>query len=214
MAQTIRASGAWRAKRTRDADTVQGMTTETRIAWLAVVAAALDLLILAALHLATREVSISTEPTSNYAHTTLGVLMPIGQVAFGLACLAVGLLWRRHRLPAVLLFVIGVAKIAQAFFPIDPAGAAPTTAGTLHNVLGNVAFWLLPVAAALLTRPLFRAGHRATGILGIVLLPATALVLVGSATDLFGLAQRLYLVLGTCWVLLTGVSALRTTHES
>ena len=56
VAQTIRASGAWRAKRTRDADTVQGMTTETRIAWLAVVAAALEKEF-AALHEAQQEQS-------------------------------------------------------------------------------------------------------------------------------------------------------------
>ncbi len=192
---------------------MQDMTSDTRIAWLAVVAAAIDLMILATLHLGSREVSAYYEPTSYYAHTALGGLVPIGQIAFGLACLAVGLLSRRHRLPAVLLIVIGGAKLAQAFFPIDPAGAAPTTAGLLHNILGNVAFWLLPAAGALLARPLIRDGRRAAGILGIVLLPVTLLVLVSSSIGFFGLAQRLYLVLGTCWVLLTGLSALRTTHE-
>ena len=189
-------------------DTVQDMTSESRIAWLAIVAAALDLALLATLHVGAREVSSYLEPTSNYAYTPLGALVPIGQISFGLACLGVGLIWRRHRLAAALLLVVGVAKVAQAFFPIDPVGSAATTGGLLHNVLGNVAFWLLPVAALLLARPLSRAGHRATAILGLLLPLVTALVLVGSATGFFGLAQRLYLVLGTGWVLLIGISAL------
>lgn len=180
------------------------------IAAVAVVAAAVDLLVFVTLHVVSPEVSVRDEPTSNYVHTAWGALVPVGQVAFGLACVAVGIIWRRHRFPATLLMVVGAAKLALAIFPIDQAGTAPTTAGVLHNVLGNVAFWLLPLATALLARPLARSGHRWVAVVGLLLLPATALVLVGAAADFFGWAQRLYLLLATCWVLLTGVAALRT----
>lgn len=182
------------------------------IAVLAVVAATVDLLVFAALHLSAPEVSVRTEPTSSYVHTRWGVLVPVGQAAFGLACIALGIVWRRHRVAAALLLGVGAAKVAQAFFPIDPAGAAPTTAGVLHNVLGNVAFWLLPVAALLLARQLAHSGHRAVAVVGILLLPATALVLVAGSADAFGWGQRLYLLLATCWVLLTGVTVLRDTR--
>lgn len=189
-----------------------GLTAGTHrsIAAMAVVAAALDLLVFAALHLGVPEVSARTEPTSSYVHTAWGALVPVGQLAFGLACIAVGVVWRRHRLPAALLMLVGAAKIAQAFFPIDPVGVPATAAGALHNVLGNLAFWLLPLAALLLGRPLWRSTHRVAAVLGVLLVPATALVVVAGAADFFGWAQRLYLLLATCWVLITGVAALRT----
>ena len=51
----------------------------------------------------------------------------------------------------LLLAVFGLAKVAQAFFPID-VGAETTTSGSIHSVLGNVAFFALPVATVLLSR--------------------------------------------------------------
>lgn len=173
------------------------------LAPLVVGAAALDLLVLAVLHVATSGVDVRHDPTSSYVHTGYGALVPLGQVAFGVATAATGVAWRRHPAPAAILLLIGVAKIGQAFFPLDQPGAA-TTAGAVHNVLGNLAFWLLPVAAVLLARPLARHGHRITAVVGVALVPAAALVLVGAAAGFFGWAQRLYLVLATCWILLTG----------
>ena len=177
------------------------MESRTTGARLAVAAALLDLLLFATLHLASPGVDVRREPTSAYVHTRLGLLLPVGQVAFGTAAVLVGLLWRRHRIAAVLLVLVGIAKVAQAFFPLDAPGTEPTTVGLLHNVLGNVAFWLLPVAAALLARPLLVGDHCAVAIIGLLLAPTTVLVLVGSTLDFFGIAQRTYLMLASVWVL-------------
>lgn len=188
--------------------TARPLTARSPLALLVVVAAALDLLVFAVLHAVSQGVDVRHEPTSSYGHTAYGALVPLGQVAFGVATLAAGLAWRRHRAPAVILLVVGAAKIGQAFFPLDQPGAT-TTAGTIHNVLGNIAFWLLPVAAVLLLRPLIRDRHRVAAVVGALLVPATALVLVGATAGFFGWAQRVYLVLATGWILLTGVAAWR-----
>jgi hypothetical protein len=51
----------------------------------------------------------------------------------------------------LLLAVFGLAKVVQAFFPID-VGDETTATGSIHNVFGTVAFFALPVAAVLLSR--------------------------------------------------------------
>ena len=83
-------------------------------------------------------------------HEVLATLaVGIGALALTVALRLIGP--RRSTVGLVLLVVFGLAKMAQAFFPID-VGNEATTIGVIHNVLGTVAFVALPVAAVLLSR--------------------------------------------------------------
>ena len=79
----------------------------------------------------------------------------------------------------------------------------------MHNVLGNLTFFLFPVAALLLFRALGRRGSRLAPPIAVVLAIATVGVLVGNAVGGFGLAQRAYLVLCALWLLLAALAVLR-----
>ena len=68
-------------------------------------------------------------------------------VAQALGPIALALALRRERLGAVLLLVFGLLKLAMLVFPVDALGAPVTSAGQMHNLLGNLTFFLFPVAA-------------------------------------------------------------------
>ena len=52
-------------------------------------------------------------------------------------------------------------------FPVDALGAPVTSAGQMHNLFGTLTFFLFPVAALVLFRPLRRRGSRgSTGCCG------------------------------------------------
>lgn len=174
---------------------------------------------LLALHLVQPEVDPMTEPTSAYVHGTLGLLAPVTALAVGLGALALawalrGLATGRAAVVAlVLLAVVGVAKVVQSFFPIDEPGA-PMTTGAVHEVTGNLAFFALPVAGVLLGQAVERATlSRVPLALGWLLVAAAAFVLAGEALGVFGLAQRLSLVLGSVWVITTALVLRATTSE-
>ena len=74
--------------------------------------------------------------------------------------------WRSRLVGLALLVVFGLAKVVHAFFPIAPDGASTGT-GAVHNLTGNLAFFVLPVAAVLLGSLVARAtGRRVVGVLG------------------------------------------------
>jgi hypothetical protein len=100
-----------------------------------------------------------------------------------------------------MLVFFGVAKVIQAFFPID-AGPQVTTTGFVHNTLGNIAFFILPIAALCIA---FGLGSRWS--IGPAVALAVSLVLVLAGAGGFGLAQRLFLVLGSGWLLVTALTA-------
>ena len=193
------------------------------LAAIALASAGFDLLVFALLHAVQPGVDVLTEPTSGYVHGALGFLSPLaaGVVGLGGLCLAAAC-WRvlsgsAARIGAGLLAVFGVAKLGQAFFPIDAAGEA-TSAGAAHNLLGNIAFFLLPVAAALLTGALGRAAGRhrpawAVSMASWALLGLTFLVLAADALGWFGLAQRFYLVGAAGWTALVSVWLLRPARR-
>ena len=79
----------------------------------------------------------------------------------------------------------------------------------MHNLLGNLTFFLFPVAALVLFRALRRMGSRLAPAVAVVLAIATAGVLVANAVGGFGLAQRAYLVLCALWLLLAALAVLR-----
>jgi hypothetical protein len=99
-----------------------------------------------------------------------------------------------------LLAVYGLAKVVQAFFPID-VGGETTTSGGIHNVLGTVAFLVIPVGAVLLSR----SRGRVEMVVAMLLGAATVAVLTSNAVGGFGITQRAFLVLSSTWVLVTAV---------
>ena len=79
----------------------------------------------------------------------------------------------------------------------------------MHNLLGNLTFFLFPVAALVLFRALRRRGSRLAPPVAVALAIATAGVLVANAVGGFGLAQRAYLALCAVWLLLAALAVLR-----
>ena len=176
----------------------------------AAAAAAANLVILALLHVVSPEVDPVTRPVSEYALGGFGWLATTGTVAQGLGALGLAVALRQERVAAALLGVFGLAKLAMPLFPVDPLGTPATPTGQVHNVLGNLAFFVFPVAALLLFRTLRRMGSRLAPAAAVVLAAATIGVLIGDAYGAFGLTQRAYLVMCSLWLLLTAGLLLRS----
>jgi Protein of unknown function (DUF998) len=129
-------------------------------AMIAAIAAAVDLLVLGLLHVVSPKVDPVSRPVSEYALGEFVWLATIMTVAEGVGAIALAVALRRERAAALLLLVFGLMKLAMPLFPVDALGMLPTSAGRVHNVLGNLTFVLLPVAALLLFRALRRMGSR------------------------------------------------------
>jgi hypothetical protein len=155
------------------------------------------------------EVDPMTRPVSEYALGDFRWLATIRTLAQGVGPIALAVALRRERAGALLLLVTGLLKLAMPLFPVDALGTPATSAGQVHNVLGNLTFFLLPVAALLLIRPLRRRGSRTALPVAVVLAIATVGVPVGNAVGGFGLAQRAYLILCALWLLLAALAVLR-----
>ena len=185
------------------------MTAMRFAAVVAAAAAVLDVLMLGLLHVMSPEVDPVTRPVSEYALGDFGWLATIRTLAQGVAPIALAVALRRERAGALLLLVTGLLKLAMPLFPVDALGTPATSAGQVHNVLGNLTFFLLPVAALLLIPALRRRGSRPAPPIALVLAIATVGVLVGNAVGGFGLAQRAYLILCALWLLLAALAILR-----
>jgi hypothetical protein len=153
------------------------------------------------MHLLRPEVDVANEATSVYALGSFGGLATIAVLAVGIAALV--LAWALDRAVSTvskvgvgILGLFGVCKLLQAFFPIDAVGSVMTTAGSVHNILGNFAFFSLPVAAFLITRSLSRHSSNCSWLL----VASTVGVLSSGLIGGFGIAQRLYLVLSSLWM--------------
>jgi hypothetical protein len=178
----------------------------------AVVAAAsavLDLLVLGLLHVVSPEVDPLTRPVSEYALGGFGWLVVTRTLAQAVGPIALAVALRREGAGALLLLILGCLKLAMPLFPVDPLGMPSTRAGQIHDVLGNLTFFLFPLAALLLFRALRRRGSRPAPATAVVLGIATVGVLVGDAVGALGLAQRAYLVLCALWLLLAALALLR-----
>ena len=188
------------------------VSRSTRVlAAIALACAGLDLVVLAGFHLIQPEIDPLTSATSEYVHGKAGAMSSVTSAAVGLGAVSLAVaVWRitvtvSARVGAGLLAVFGLAKLAQSFFPIDAGGA--TTTGLMHNLLGNLAFLVLPVAAILITPAAARAcGRGQPGwwprLAAWLIVLTSVLVLVGDGVGLFGLAQRIYLVSAALWTAL------------
>jgi hypothetical protein len=179
-------------------------------ALVAAVVAAVDLLVLGLLHVVSPEVDPLSRPVSEYALGDFRWLATTETLAEGVAAIALAMALRRERAAALLLVVFGLLKLAMPLFPVDALGMPATPTGLMHNVLGNLTFFLLPLAALLLFGALRRRGSRLAPGIAVVLAIATVGVLVGNAVGVLGLAQRAYLILCALWLLVAARAVLRS----
>lgn len=172
---------------------------------------AFDLLVLGLMHVLRPEVDPITEPTSNYSIGSYGSVALAAVIAVGVGSLALAYVMRveRHdvrKLGIGLLAVFGVCKLLMVFFPIDVDPAvASTTSGAIHNVLGNVAFFAIPVAAILLSSSLGSASK----VLSWLLAVSAIVVLASDVFGAFGIAQRAFLVLSSLWTISAAMTVRR-----
>jgi hypothetical protein len=185
------------------------MTAVRLPAVVAAAAAVVDLFVLGLLHVVSPEVNPVTRPVSEYALGDFEWLATIRTLAQGVGPIALAVALRRERAGAVLLLVVGILKLAMPLFPVDALGAPATSAGQIHDLLGNLTFFLFPMAALLLLGALRRRGSRLAPLTALLLAIATIGVLLANAVGGFGLAQRAYLVLCGLWLLLAALAVLR-----
>lgn len=165
--------------------------------------AAFDLLVLGVMHLLRPEVDAVAEATSTYAVGSFGFLATAATFAVAVGALVLAFTLRRavatvSTLGVGLLALFGVCKLIQTFSPIDvEPDVVTTTAGLVHNIVGNVAFFSLPVAAVLVAR----SQGRRSMLLSWLLVGSAVVVLTSGFTGGFGIAQRLFLVLSSLWML-------------
>jgi hypothetical protein len=182
------------------------------LALLALVGIAVKFLIIAALHFLRPETNPVLEPISNYGVGPYGFLLTVADIGSGLAtlALAVGLYLAvarpgRSYVGLFLLALYGVSELLSGIFPID-VGAEATTAGTIHNIVGNISFFCFPIAAILLSLRMgkdeqWRSLRRPALGLSIVVVLTVILTIAGANLGIwFGMAQRLANVAVMVWI--------------
>src|SRR5919112_3396408 len=127
------------------------------LALITIVGIADFLLSFTALHFLRPDVNPVLEPMSNYAVGPYGFLLTAADIGLSLAALALafglylGIAPRgRSYVGLFLLALYGVSVLLAGIFPIDVGGEA-TTFGTIHNIVGNIAFFGFPIGVILLS---------------------------------------------------------------
>jgi hypothetical protein len=187
------------------------------LAFLTIVGIASYLLNLAALHFLRTDVNPMVEPVSNYAVGAYGFLSTAANIGSGLAALALtlGLYLSiaspgRSRVGLFLLGLFGVSELLAAIFPID-VGAQATTIGTIHNIVGNIAFFGFLAAVILLSWSMgkdeqWRSIRRPALALALVVLGMAVLTIVSANIGIgFGVGQRLFNVTSMGWMLIVAL---------
>jgi hypothetical membrane protein len=109
-----------------------------------------------------------------------------------------------------LLGLYGVSELLSGIFPIDVGGEA-TTAGTIHNIIGNIAFFCFPIAAILLSLRMgkderWRSFRRPALALAIVVVLTVILTIAGSNFGIgFGVTQRVANLAVLVWMLVVAL---------
>jgi Protein of unknown function (DUF998) len=182
------------------------------LALLAILGIAAFLLSLTALHFLRPDVNPVLEPMSNYAVGPYGFLLTAADIGSGLAALSLmfglylGIAPRgRSYVGLFFLGVYGVSQLLAGFFPIDVGGEA-TMVGTIHNIVGNIAFFGFPIAAILLSLGMgkderWRSFRRPALAVSFAVVLTVILTIVGSNIGLFGLTQRVANVTALVWML-------------
>jgi hypothetical protein len=182
------------------------------LALVALVGIAVKFLIIAAFHFVRPDVNLVVEPMSNYGVGPYGFLLTVADIGSVVATLAlvVGLFLgmvpaARSYVGLFLLGLTGVAELVAGIFPID-VGAEVTTAGTIHNIAGNISFFCFPIAAILVSLRMgkdeqWRSLRRPALALSIVVVLMVILTVVGANLGIgYGLAQRVANVAVIVWM--------------
>jgi len=195
------------------------------LAFLAIVGVADYLLIVAALHFLRPDVNPVTEAISNYGVGPYGFLLTAAVLGSAVAALALTLgLYLGMVAPArsyVGLFFLGLyglSRVLESLFPID-VGAEATLSGTLHNILGQLAFFGFPLAVILLSLSMgkderWRSFRRPALVVSFAVVLTDVLTIVGSNIGLFGVTQRLATVTAMLWMLLVGLRLRSMTQRA
>jgi hypothetical membrane protein len=183
------------------------------LALLAIVGIVDFLLNAAVLHFLRPDVNAVLEPISNYAVGPYGFLLTAADIGGSLAALALtfGLYLSiappgRSYVGLFLLGLYGVSVLLAGIFPIDVGGEA-TMAGTIHNIVGNIAFFGFPIAVILLSLGMgkderWRSFRRRALALSRLVVLTVILTIVGSNFGIgFGVTQRIANVAALVWML-------------
>jgi hypothetical membrane protein len=187
------------------------------LALLALVGIAVKFLTIAALHFLRPDVNPVSEPISTYGVDPYGFLFTFANIGSGIATLALVFgLYLGIRPPGrsyvglFLLALYGVSELLAGIFPIDVGGEA-TTAGTIHNIVGNISFFCLPIAAILLSLRMgkdeeWRSIRRPALALSIVIVLTVILTIAGSNLGIgFGVTQRVANVAVLVWMVVVAL---------
>src|SRR5918995_5522621 len=183
------------------------------LALLAIVGIAGFLLNFTALHFVRPDVNLVLEPISNYAVGPFGFLLTAADIGLCLAAIALafGLYLSipppgRSYVGLLLLGLYGVSVLLAGIFPIDVGGEA-TPFGTIHNIVGNIAFFGFPIAVILLSLGMgkdqrWRSFGRRALALSMVVVLTVILTIVGSNLGIgYGVTQRIANVAALVWML-------------
>jgi hypothetical membrane protein len=187
------------------------------LALLAVVGIAVKFLTIAALHFLRPDVNPVLEPISNYGVGPYGFLLTVADIGSVVATLALvfGLYLGiappgRSYVGLFLLALYGVSELLAGIFPIDVGGEA-TTAGTIHNIVGNISFFCFPIAAILLSLRMgkdeqWRSLRRPAFALSIVVGLTVILTIAGFNLGIgFGVTQRVANLAVLVWMLVVAL---------
>jgi hypothetical protein len=172
---------------------------------------------LTALHFLRLDVNPVLEPISNFAVGPYGFLFTAADIGGGLAALALilGLYLGiappgRSYIGLFFFGLYGVSVLLAGIFPID-VGAETTTVGAIHNIVGNIGFFGLPIAVILLSLGMGKDERwrslrlPALALAGVVVL-TVILTMVGSNIGIgYGVAQRLFNVAAMLWMLVVAL---------
>jgi hypothetical membrane protein len=194
------------------------------LALLALVGIAVKFLTIAALHFLRPDVNPVLEPISNYGVGPYGFLLTVADIASILATFALvfGLYLGigppgRSYVGLFFLALYGVSELLAGIFPID-VGREATTAGTIHNVVGNISFFCFPIAAILLSLRMGKDEHwrsirRPALALSIVVVLTVILTIAGFNLGIgFGVTQRVANVAVLVWMLVVALHLRSVAH--
>ena len=195
------------------------------LAVLAIVGVADYLLIVAALHFLRPDVNPVTEAISNYGVGTYSSLLTAAVLGSAVAALALTLGLYLGMVPPARSYVglfflglYGVSRLLESLFPID-VGAEATLSGTIHNILGQLAFFGFSLAVILLSLSMgkderWRSFRRPALVVSYAVVLTDVLTIVGSNIGLFGVTQRLATVTAMLWMLLVGLRLRSMTQRA
>src|SRR5215212_9088263 len=153
------------------------------LALLAIVGVAVYLLMLGALHFLRPDANPVTEPISTY-----GASGPYGFFFLG---------------------IYGVSELLAGLFPLD-VGAEATLIGTIHNIVGNLSFFGVPIGMILLSLAMgkderWRSFRPPALVVAFAVVLTVILTIVGSNIGLFGVTQRIANATQLLWILLVAL---------